>query len=81
MSIKVKLALLKMKLTGQKPSIDRTNYRQYNCMGKHYVGPSKSGKFFQINDGLRIRYYGNPFWNLYRVTSFNNTDYTIKRAR
>ena len=81
MFVKVKAINILNAVTGTKPSIDRQNVRSYNRMGKYYVGQSANGKFLQVNDGKHIRYYGNPFWNLYRVTSFNNTDYTIKRAR
>ena len=64
-----------------KPSIDRQNVRSYNRMGKYYVGQSANGKFLQVNDGKHIRYYGNPFWNLYRVVSKNGNDYVIHEAK
>ena len=64
-----------------KPSIDRINDYEFNRMGKYYVGQSASGKFLQVNDGKHIRYYGNPFWNLYRVVSKNGNDYVIHEAK
>ena len=64
-----------------KPSIDRINDYKFNRMVKYYVGASASGKFLQVNDGKHIRYYGNPFHNLYRVVSKNGTDYVIHQAK
>jgi hypothetical protein len=64
-----------------KPSIDRINDYKFNHMGKYYVGPSAGGQFLQVNDGLHIRYYGNPFWNLYRVVSKQGTDFVIHQAK
>ena len=64
-----------------KPSIDRINDYKFNRMGKYYVGASASGKFLQVNDGKHVRYYGNPFHNLYRVVSKNGTDYVIHQAK
>ena len=64
-----------------KPSIDRINDYKFNRMGKYYVGASASGMFLQVNDGKHVRYYGNPFHNLYRVVSKNGTDYVIHQAK
>ena len=64
-----------------KPSIDRTNDVHFNKMGKYYVGPSEKGKFLQVNDGYRVKYYGNPFHNLYRIVSKQGTDYVIHEAK
>ena len=78
--IKVKAINLMHKVSGTKPSIDRRNTRFYNHMGKYYVGSSLGGKFLQVNDGKHIRYYGNPFWNLYRVVSKNGNDFVIHKV-
>ena len=48
---------------------------------KYYVGASANGKFLQVNDGKHVRYYGNPFWNLYRVVSKNGSDFVIHQAK
>jgi len=77
----VKMTNFLNRVSGSKPTIDRMNVRTYNRMGKYYVGASASGKFMQVNDGKHIRYYGNPFWNLYRVVSKNGSDYVIHEAR
>ena len=79
--IKVKVTNILNAIAGAKPTIDRQNYTTYNRMGKYYVGPSANGKFLQVNDGLHIRYYGNPFWNLYRVVSKNGNDFVIHQAK
>ena len=79
--IKVKAVNILNAVTGTKPSIDRVNEYTYNHMGKYYVGASASGKFLQVNDGKHIRYYGNPFWNLYRVVSKNGNDFVIHQAK
>ena len=79
--IKVKVTNILNAIAGAKPTIDRQNYATYNRMGKYYVGPSTNGKFLQVNDGLHIRYYGNPFWNLYRVVSKNGNDFVIHQAK
>ena len=79
--IKVKAVNILNAVTGKKPSIDRVNDKKYNDMGKYYVGASASGKFLQVNDGKHIRYYGNPFWNLYRVVSKNGNDFVIHQAK
>ena len=79
--IKVKATNILNTLTGTKPSIDRINKRSFNHMGKYYVGASANGKFLQVNDGKHVRYYGNPFHNLYRVVSKNGTDYVIHQAK
>tara|TARA_R110001592_G_scaffold127857_1_gene339851 strand:- start:4 stop:252 length:249 start_codon:yes stop_codon:yes gene_type:complete len=79
--ITVKATNILNTLTGTKPSIDRINKRSFNRMGKYYVGLSASGKFLQVNDGKHVRYYGNPFWNLYRVVSKNGSDFVIHQAK
>tara|TARA_R110000796_G_scaffold8544_1_gene27948 strand:+ start:77 stop:325 length:249 start_codon:yes stop_codon:yes gene_type:complete len=79
--ITVKAVNILNAVTGAKPSIDRINKRTFNHMGKYYVGESKSGKFLQVNDGKHIRYYGNPFHNLYRIVSKKGTDYVIHQAK
>jgi len=81
MFVKVKAINILNAVTGAKPTIDRKNVRSFNRMGKYYVGQSASGKFLQVNDGKHIRYYGNPFWNLYRVVSKNGNDYVIHEAK
>ncbi len=81
MFVKVKAINILNAVTGAKPTIDRKNVRSFNHMGKYYVGQSASGKFLQVNDGKHIRYYGNPFWNLYRVVSKNGNDYVIHEAK
>ena len=79
--IKVKAVNILNALTGAKPSIDRINESNFNHMGKYYVGASANGKFLQVNDGRHIRYYGNPFHNLYRIVSKQGTDYVIHQAK
>ena len=79
--IKVKAVNILNVVTGAKPSIDRTNKRDFNHMGKYYVGASANGKFLQVNDGKHVRYYGNPFHNLYRIVSKQGTDYVIHQAK
>ena len=75
MFIQVKAFNLFNAVAGRKPSIDRLNLTKYNRKGKYYVGSSENGRFLQVNDGYRIRYYGNPFWNLYRIVSKNGNDF------
>lgn len=79
--IKVKAVNILNVVTGAKPSIDRINKRDFNHLGKYYVGASANGKFLQVNDGKHIRYYGNPFHNLYRIVSKQGTDYVIHQAK
>ena len=79
--IKVKAINILHAISGVKPTIDRTNEFRHNRMGRYYVGSSRNGKFLQVNDGKHIRYYGNPFWNLYRVVSKNGTDFVIHQAK
>jgi len=79
--IKVKATNIVHALSGAKPSIDRTNVRDFNHMGKYYVGPSENGQFLQVNDGKHIRYYGMPFYNLYRIVSKNGNDFVIHEAK
>ena len=81
MFIKVKATKLLNAIAGRKPSIDRTNEYLFNRKGQYYVGPSENGKFLQVNDGFRVRYYGNPFWNLYRIVSKNGNDFVIHEDR
>lgn len=81
MYMKVKMTNFINRVSGIKPTIDRINTRKYNRLGKYYVGTSANGKFLQVNDGYHVRYYGNPFWNLYRVVSKNGNDYVIHEAR
>lgn len=84
--IKVKAINILNALTGAKPTIDRQNLRSFNRMGKYYAGPTQNkngtpSRFYQVNDGKHIRYYGMPFWNLYRVVSKNGNDFVIHRAK
>ena len=79
--ITVKITNVIHTITRTKPSIDRINVMKYNRLGKYYVGMSESGKFLQVNDGFRIRYYGNPFHNLYRIVSKNGSDFVIHEAK
>lgn len=79
--IEVKAVNLIHKLQNKKPSIERINVRDYNRKGKYYVGQSENGKFLQVNDGFRVRYYGNPFYNLYRIVSKNGSDFVIHEAK
>ena len=81
MFIKVKATNLLNAIAGRKPTIDRTNERDFNKLGKYYVGASAKGNFLQVNDGFRVRYYGNPFWNLYRIVSKNGNDFVIHEDR
>ena len=84
MFMKVKLTNTLNAIAGRKPTIDRQNLATYNKKGKYYVGPSASGKFLQVNDGLHIRYYDNPFpvfHNLYRIVSKNGNDFVVHEAR
>jgi hypothetical protein len=78
---KVKATNILNAVTGTKPAIDRTNEYTFNHMGKYYVGPSANGRFLQVNDGRHIRYYGNPFWNLYRIVSRDGSDFVIHQAK
>lgn len=87
MFIKVKMTNLKISIYNLlnkenkiKPSIDRINERDYNKFGKYYVGSSAKGKFLQVNDGLHIRYYGNPFYNLHRIVSKNGNDFVVHQV-
>lgn len=65
---------------GIKPSIDRINYKWMGYGSE--VTPVRSfyskkagkikhtgGKFIRVRDGHRVVYFGNPFWNLYRINS------------
>jgi len=81
MFLQVKMTNFLNAVAGRKPSIDRTNYAKFNRKGRYYVGLSESGKFLQVNDGLHIRYYGNPFWNLYRIVSKEGNDFVIHEAK
>jgi|TARA_S200002703_G_scaffold159248_1_gene172046 hypothetical protein len=84
--IKVKAINLVHAVSGVKPTIVRMNKRSYNRMGKYYVGPTQNkngtpSKFLQVNDGKHVRYYGNPFWNLYRIVSKSGNDFVIHEAK
>jgi|TARA_R100000315_G_C5195958_1_gene114719 hypothetical protein len=84
MFMKVKLTNTLNAIAGRKPTIDRINERDFNKKGKYYVGPSAKGNFLQVNDGLHIRYYDNPFpvfHNLYRIVSKNGNDFVVHEAR
>ena len=81
MFIKVKATNIINAIAGRKPTIDRKNALYYNNMGKYYVGPSASGKFLQVNDGYHVRYYRNPFHNLYRIVSKSGNDFVIHQAK
>lgn len=81
MYVKVKAIEAYFKLAGIKPSIERRNKRDYNALGKYYAGDSRNGQFYQVNDGKYIRYYGNPFHNLYRIVSKNGSDFVIHQVR
>lgn len=93
MIIKVKATNLKIaihnilnKENKIKPSIDRINDREYNKMGKYYVGPSAKGNFLQVNDGFRVQYFdwnkANPvFHNVYRIVSKNGNDFITHRVQ
>ena len=65
--IKVKLALRKFRKEGTKPTINRTNDK---WMG-YAVGNTK--KFVRVYDGHKVLYFGNPFWNLYRIHAIAGT--------
>ena len=79
--IKVKATNILNSIRGAKPSINRINSTRFNRMGRYYVGKSANGNFLQVNDGRHIRYYGMPFWNLYRIVSKEGTDYVIHEAK
>ena len=49
---------------GMKPSIDRTNDK---WMGYGHE-QTKGKKFIRVRNGHKVLYFGNPFWNLYRIT-------------
>ena len=65
---------------GIKPSIDRTNDKWMGYGSE--VTPVRSfyskkagkikitgGKFLRVRNGHKVVYFGNPFWNLYRINS------------
>jgi NADPH:quinone reductase-like Zn-dependent oxidoreductase len=65
---------------GIKPSIDRTNDKwmgygsevtPVRAFYSKKAGKIKitGGKFTRVRNGHRVMYFGNPFWNLYRITS------------
>ena len=86
MFIKVKATNLLNTIAGRKPTIDRTNERDFNKLGKYYVGASAKGNFLQVNDGYRVQYFDwdktNPvFHNLYRIVSKNGNDFVIHEDR
>lgn len=86
MFIKVKATNLLNAIVGRKPTIDRTNERDFNKLGKYYVGASAKGNFLQVNDGYRVQYFDwdktNPvFHNLYRIVSKNGNDFVIHEDR
>ena len=80
MFLQVKMTNFLNAVAGRKPSIDRTNYAKFNRKGRYYVGLSESGMFLQVNDGLLIRYYGNPFHNFYRIVSKNGNDFVVHQV-
>jgi len=80
MFLQVKMTNFLNAVAGRKPSIDRINERDYNKFGKYYVGLSAKGKFLQVNDGLHIRYYGKPFYNLHRIVSKNGNDFVVHQV-
>ena len=65
--IKVKWTLRKLHKQGVKPTINRTNDK--------YMGyaVSYTKNFVRVYDGHKVLYFGNPFWNLYRITSITGT--------
>ena len=78
---------------GIKPSIDRTNDKWMGYGSE--VTPVRSfyskkagkikitgGKFTRVRNGHRVMYFGNPFWNMYRITSRVGTlDYVTHSVR
>jgi len=65
---------------GIKPSIDRTNDKWMGYGSE--ITPVRSfyskkagkvkqtgGKFLRVRNGHKVLYFGNPFWNMYRITS------------
>ena len=86
MFIKVKATNLLNAIAGRKPTIDRTYERDFNKLGKYYIGASAKGNFLQVNDGYRVQYFDwdktNPvFHNLYRIVSKNGNDFVIHEDR
>ena len=56
--IKIKLVLLKYRMSGLKPTINRTNSK---WMG---YAVSNTRNFVRVQNGYKVLYFGNPFWNL-----------------
>ena len=58
-----------------KPTIQRTT-RKRQGYGLEYTP-----KFLKIKNGRDVFYFGNPFWNIYRITSrVGSEDYVTHRV-
>ena len=77
---KVKKLLQEYSNKGIKPSIDRTNDKWMGYGSEitpvHSFYSKKAGKvkqtggkFLRVRNGHKVLYFGNPFWNMYRITS------------
>lgn len=59
----------------QKPTIKRTTLKRQG------YGVRFTTKFLKVANGQEVLYFGNPFWNIYRITSKVGTeDYVTHRV-
>ena len=59
----------------QKPTIKRSTLK------KQGYGTQFTRYFLKVRNGQEVLYFGNPFWNIYRITSKVGTeDYVTHRV-
>ena len=51
-----------------KPTIKRSTRKRQG------YGVNYTTKFLKVRNGQEVLYFGNPFWNIYRITSKVGTD-------
>lgn len=75
----VNMTRLSYALAGKKPTIKRIN--KYRDRG-YSVHASSKGNFVVVNRGKRVEYFdnGDTFWNLYRIVSFDGTDFVTHQV-
>ena len=73
---KIQALLQSLSEKGDKPSIRRTTTKWQG------YGAENTKLFFKVRNGHDVEYFGNPFWNMYRINSKVGTlDYVTHSVR
>ena len=73
---KIQALLQALSEKGDKPSIRRTTTKWQGYGAEH------TKLFFKVRNGHDVEYFGNPFWNMYRINSKVGTlDYVTHSVR